>query len=173
MIFPQYFENLPITRLAGYAFQRCYLITSVIILANIEIIPFRCFADCSSMSYIEIPSSVHTLEGVAISFYNHTNSANQVAQLKHTAIFKRNSKLKTIDHNVFEYVKQVSLIFQSSVDVDIDKSVFDHVEKIIITCHDNMRFGNFYFKGSGTLNNNRCFIYMYNALLSVLIMLND
>lgn len=164
---------MPIKELAQCSFQRCYLITRVVIEANIETIPYRCFADCNNMIYIEIPSSVHTLGRVAISFYNNINLTNSVSQNTHVVIFKKNSRLKTVGSNAFEYAKQVSLIFESKVNANVDVLLFNHVEKANIYCRKFMRFGNYTSVDACTLPSSNCFLSPYSLFFSILVMISE
>lgn len=143
VIIPQELHGLPITEFADSAFSRCFKITKVIIKAQIETIPFRCFADCFNLIYIEVPPSVKVIKESAIMFYNFTNYGDHASQNSHIILFQRNSKLTQIVKYNFRNALKISLIFETKVIPTVEAPIFSDVQNIDIYCHKPMQILNY------------------------------
>lgn len=173
LIIPERFNDLPIVNLSKGAFARCPKIKKVIILANIEIIPLRCFADCLNLLYIEIPSSVKSIGPDAIQYYN-LSQPNQ-STIHSIVVFRSGSMLTSIAGYNFAYVAKVTLIFESPVIIKENSFRFMHTNKVLLFCNKPMKLGSIQsvIIDQSTINCNCSIIFSmkYNILLYVFIII--
>lgn len=118
LVIPAQVNGLPMLGFAQFAFARCYLITKLVIQAKIDVIGYRAFSDCYNLVDIEIPASVQTIEKCGIHFWNFTAYAinlNSISNSYCAITFKKGSKLTSMKDEVFGYIKNLKLIFESDV----------------------------------------------------------
>ena len=133
------------------AFARCSKITHVLIKAKIKILYERAFADCCSLTYINIPSTVEEIRKGAIHSYNHTAyelSKSIIATGFLVVFFEPNSNIKLINSNNFNYKFSIAIHFSEPVYPKIDKSIFNNCAHPIVTCPK-------YFTFNGVRSNTR------------------
>lgn len=140
LIIPEYFNNLPVKGFANGAFSRCYELTKVIILANIEEITYRCFADCCNLKYLEIPSSVKSIDKLAIHYFN-VSSDNRQAQMHAYVVFQSDSQLEKIDNDNFDFVDKLTIIFESRVNIHTNSILYELTNKVYLFCNKPMKLG--------------------------------
>lgn len=139
LVIHERFNNIPIANFSKAAFSRCTELKKVIILANIETIPERCFADCRNLLYIEIPSSVKSLGENAIQFYN-ISQPNQ-STIHSTVLFCSGSQLTSISRDNFAYVSKVTIVFQSKVNLETNSYHFTNTSRVVLYCNEPMQLG--------------------------------
>lgn len=157
LVIPTTINGLPILGFAQFAFSRCYLLTKLIIQANIDVIAYRAFCDCYNLKNIEIPASLTTIESCGIHFYNFTaatNSQSYISDSSCTITFKKGFQLTTLKNEVFGYIKNLTLIFESEADSPIDVvdvSTFANVSHISVYT-SFVQIGRFLFFGKYRVN---------------------
>ena len=140
---PETIEDNEITVVGAAAFSRCERITHVIIKAKIKIIYGRAFADCTSLSYINIPSTVEEIHKQSIHSYNISGSiagGSLISKGTLVVVFEPHSSIKFIDSDNFDKKQRIALHFSEPVYPKLGQNIFNDVAYPTITCPTFFKF---------------------------------
>ena len=167
---PEKIDDKAIEAIGAAAFSRCGKITHVYIKAKIKIIYQRAFADCTSLSYINIPSTVEELKTEAIRCYNVSaySIGSIISKGILVVVFEPNSMIKNIGDCNFADKVNIALHFAEPVYPKLGTSILKNCPHPVIICP---KF--FIFKGIRSCPNSctKCKQYYNNISTASAIMI--
>ena len=134
---PEKVENNEIEAIGTSAFSKCEKITCVYINARIKIIYERAFADCCSLSYINVPSTVEQICDFGIHLFNFTGSNTNESYISRgtlVVVFEPNSQIKSIGSYNFDRKNSIVIHFSEPVYPKLGNSIFLQCARPIVIC---------------------------------------
>ena len=147
-------DGTPISAIYKWAFKHCIHLKSVIIEARITVIPQDGFYGCYALEYINIPSSVHTIDICAFSMYPYYSNVTLVVD------FEPSNKLKNVNFGAFEWNINTTIFFRQTFMPSFHSDAFKSSSKCnVYGPKEGMNFGVFttqYAKGCDVRKQKSC-----------------